>query len=268
MNPLRACATRLPVTIDIRPLVAELTAIAPECWSSHFNGEYHNGGWSGVALRANDAEGRDLYLDGVRRDELQDTAMLDRCPATRAVLTSLLCPVHGARLLRLAQGGVIREHCDPDLRFDDGEARLHIPLVSNPDVEFYVAGERVIMEPGECWFLDLSRPHRVSNRGTIGRVHLVVDVGVNAWLRDMIVRGDRPDRVPARPDGATEFARFREAVFADPALAAALRAHADHQGFVTQTLALGTTAGYRFSADDVIASMQEGKRRWISQWIV
>jgi hypothetical protein len=259
-------ATRLPVAIDVRPLADELTAIPPACWSAHFNRDYHNGGWSGVALRANGADGRDLYLDAVRRDALQDTAILDRCPAIAAVLGSLRCAVHGARLLRLEPGGVIREHCDPDLRFEDGEARLHVPIVSNPDVEFRVAGLRVIMEPGECWFLDLSQPHRVANRGTRPRVHLVVDVGVNAWLCDLIARGDRPHRVPARPDGASEFARFREAVFADPRLAALLRADADHRSFVARTVQQGAAAGYRFSAEDVAATMQEGKRRWISQW--
>lgn len=267
MTPDVPCAIQLPIAIDPGPLAAELAAIAPACWSSHFNRDYHNGGWSGVALRASDAEGRNLYLDAVRREALRDTDILERCPAMRALLRSLPCPLHGARLLRLAPGGVIREHCDPDLRFDDGEARLHIPIVSNPDVEFYVAGERVIMEPGECWFLDLSRPHRVSNNGTTPRVHLVVDVGVDAWLRDRIARGDRPSRTPVRPDGAAEFARFREAVVADPALAEALRAHSDHQSFVERTVQRGIAAGYRFSAEDVVATMQEGKRRWISQWM-
>lgn len=267
MNRPIPCAIRLPLAIDPRPLVAEVMAIPAARWSSHFNRDYHDGGWSGVALRANDADGRDLYLDAVRRETLRDTDILDRCPAMRAVLRSLQCPLHGVRLLRLSSGGVIREHCDPDLRFDDGEARLHIPIVTSPDVEFYVAGERVIMEPGECWFLDLSRPHRVSNKGTSPRVHLVVDVGVDAWLRDRIACGDRPGRVPVRPDGAAEFARFREAVFADPALAADLRAHSDHQSFVTRTVQRGAAAGYRFSAEDVIATMQEGKRRWISQWM-
>lgn len=186
----------------------------------------------------------------------------------QSTLARFACPIHGARLLRLAEGGVIEEHCDPDLRFEDGEARLHVPILTNADVEFYVAGTRVVMEPGECWFLDLARPHRVINRGQTPRVHLVVDVGVDDWLRDLIARGDYPLRVSARRDGATEFGAFRAAVFADPAFAEMLRACVDREELAARAVELGVTRGYRFSTADVHAAMHEGRRRWISQWIV
>jgi len=42
------------------------------------------------------------------------------------------------------------------------------------------------MAPGECWYLRLSDPHSVANRGTTDRVHLVVDAVVNDALRRMI----------------------------------------------------------------------------------
>jgi hypothetical protein len=261
-------AVRLPFVVDVRPLIEESVAIASESWSSHFNRSYHNGGWSGVALRSTGGDERALYLDMTHRATFCDTPLLARSPAMKATLARLACPIHGARLLRLAAGGVIEEHCDPDLRFEDGEARLHIPLLTNPDVEFYVAGARVIMEPGECWFLDLARPHRVTNRGATARVHLVVDVGINDWLRELIARGDAPLRVPVRSDGASEFANFREAVFTDCALAEKLRACVNREELAACAIELGTVAGYRFSAADVHAAMHEGRRRWISQWIV
>ena len=52
-------------------------------------------------------------------------------------------------------------------------------------MEFYVDDRRVIMEAGECWYLDLSRPHRVHNRGTTDRIHLV-DVDDYQAMRDAL----------------------------------------------------------------------------------
>ncbi|MGE5170206.1 MAG: aspartyl/asparaginyl beta-hydroxylase domain-containing protein [Rudaea sp.] len=261
-------AVRLPFVVELRPLLHELALIPSESWSSHFNRGYHNGGWSGVALRSSGIDERDLYLDTSRRDGLRDMPLLLRSPALKAAVDRFACPMHAARLLRLVEGGVIEEHCDPDLRFEDGEARLHVPLLTNPDVEFYIAARRVVMEPGECWFLDLALPHRVTNRGRTPRVHLVVDVGVNDWLRELMARGDHPLRVPARRDGATEFSGFREAVLADRALAEKLRACVDREALAARAVELGAAVGYRFSAADVHAAMHEGRRRWISQWIV
>jgi hypothetical protein len=38
------------------------------------------------------------------------------------------------------------------------------------------------MKPGEAWYLRLSDPHAVANRGSSDRVHLVLDLVVNDWL--------------------------------------------------------------------------------------
>ena len=46
-------------------------------------------------------------------------------------------------LLRQAPGGEIKLHRDAGLAYSDGVFRLHVPIVSNPDVEFVVAGQRV-----------------------------------------------------------------------------------------------------------------------------
>jgi hypothetical protein len=49
-------------------------------------------------------------------------------------------------------------------------------------VAFYLNGSRVIMTAGSCWYLRLSDPHQVANRGKTERVHLVIDLKVNGWL--------------------------------------------------------------------------------------
>lgn len=266
MNPPRL--RRLPLSFDVDPLLREVQSIPPQAWTSHFNADYHNGGWTGVTLRGSRGDAGRLYLDIHSREPASDTPLLAQCPGLAAVLAAFDCPLQGARLLRLGPGGVIELHRDHDLQFEEGQARLHIPLATNPRVAFYVDGEQVIMAPGECWYLDLSRPHRVSNLGATDRIHLVIDAEVNAWLRNLVETGDVPQRIASSPNGMSEFDRFREQVFADFALASQLRALTDVEEFVERTVALGTSAGCRFDAADVRAAIHDGRHRWIAQWIV
>jgi hypothetical protein len=259
---------RLPLAFDAAALLAEVAALAGDAWVAHFNAGYHNGGWSGVALRAAHGDSGRLFVDAAATEDVQDTALLAVCPGLRAALTSFACPLRAARLLRLAPGGTIDLHHDPDLRFDAGEARLHIALATNDAVEFYVDGERVIMAPGECWYLDLSQPHRVANRGTTDRIHLVVDAIVNDWLVAQIAAGDVPHRVGRGPNGASEFERFRQIVFEQPALADRLRAATEAGAFVALSVELGGIAGCDFVPADVTAAMAQGRHRWIAQWVL
>ena len=68
--------------------------------------------------------------------------------------------------------------------------RLHIPVITNPDVEFLLNGTSVVMNEGECWYLRLSDPHSVANRGRTARVHLVIDATVNPWLKDIFTEAE------------------------------------------------------------------------------
>jgi hypothetical protein len=88
--------------------------------------------------------------------------------------------------MKLAPGSVIKEHTDLDLAAEDGKARIHIPITSNPDVVFKVNGMPVPMGLGETWYLRLSDPHTVTNRGASDRVHLVIDACMNDWLTDQM----------------------------------------------------------------------------------
>ena len=264
---------RLPIAFDASALLAEATAFAAADWSAHFNAAYHNGGWSGITLRGVTDDPKRLYVGPSPSNDAAtqtgvDTPALAACPRIAAALDAFRCPVRAVRLLRLAPGGVIDEHRDPDLSFADGAARVHIPLATGAAVEFYVDNERVVMAPGECWYLDLSLPHRVHNRGSAARIHVVLDLGVNDWLRAQIAAGDCPARTTAAPSGAEEFARFRERVFADAGLAARLRAPTRDDDFVAATVAEGAAAGCAFDGTDVRAAMAAAQRAWISQWLV
>jgi len=94
--------------------------------------------------------------------------------------------VHRIRLMKLKPGGgELERHTDqvdPDLGATPGKlARFHFPLVTNPGVEFTSwdfdgKATTVNMKEGECWYLDIRKPHRAINNGTEDRIHLVVDI--------------------------------------------------------------------------------------------
>jgi len=259
---------RLPLAFEAAPLLEEARAIGANGWVAHFNAGYHDGGWQGAALRSVGGDAATLHPDPVKTEAVRDTELLARCPHTAAALARLECPLRAVRLLRLAAGGVIREHRDDDLRFEDGEARLHVPLATNPEVEFYVDGERVVMEAGECWYLDLSRPHRVQNRGSADRIHLVIDCRVNEWLAAQIAAAAPVERAARSASGAECFAAFRELVLGDEALQAQLRAVAEPAAFAAKAVLLGSAHGLRFGEEDVRAAMTRGRQAWHSQWVL
>jgi mannose-6-phosphate isomerase-like protein (cupin superfamily) len=186
---------RLEAEFDPVRLKADLNRVLQEDYVPHFNTAYYSGDWSVVPLRSVGGKARQIYPDPTAKDGFSDTLLLDNCPYIREVLGFFQCPQQAVRLMRLKPGSVIKEHRDLALAFDDGEVRFHIPVRTNPDVDFMLAGQRVVMKEGECWYLDFTQPHSVANRGTEDRVHLVVDCVVNDWLRELMLATSAATRV-------------------------------------------------------------------------
>lgn len=174
---------RLPLNFDPRPLQADLDDLAPADWIPHFNTRYYEGEWSAAALRSVGGRAGQIYPDPTAQGSFAATPLLDRCPHMRAVIETFACPLQSVRLLRLDAGSVIREHKDLNLGYEDGEIRIHIPVRTNPAVEFYLNGQLLSLHEGESWYLNFNLPHRVRNGGAEARVHLVLDCVVDDWLR-------------------------------------------------------------------------------------
>lgn len=88
------------------------------------------------------------------------------------------------RFMKLAPGGHIRRHTDSFL--SGNTVRVHIPIRTNPDARLHIDGERCDWEQGELWFGDFSKPHWGSNESQLDRIHLVMDVELNAGLLDLL----------------------------------------------------------------------------------
>lgn len=175
---------KVPVIIPFTAMQQELE-YAVLHWNDHFNKMNYQGNWTVVPLRS--VEGSDTIIPGLtENDVFSDHPNMKLFPSVKSLLDTLQCPVRAVRLLNLSAGAVIRPHRDNELSFEHGEARLHIPLITNPEVEFYVHDQRVIMQPGECWYINANLRHHVTNRGKTDRIHLVIDCKVNDWLQELI----------------------------------------------------------------------------------
>lgn len=254
-------AARLPLDFDPAGLQADLAMLSSGEWIAHFNTGFYQGDWSGAALRAVAGSANPMYDDPTRND-FADTQLLQQCSHLRAVVEAFHCPLRSVRLLRLAAGSVIREHQDYDLGYDAGEVRLHVPVITNPGVEFYLDGRRIIMREGECWYLDLHLPHRVQNRGSTERVHLVIDCQLNDWLRDLIASG-RPEAGQESP-----MEKFRREVFTQPALQQTLLQETDKNAFLALTLRLARENGHDLLESDVEAAFDAARKSWLERSIL
>ncbi len=175
---------RLPFAFDAARLVADLDRLSQGDWIGHFVRQNYEGVWDVLPLRGKAGATHPvmmIYPDPTAT-EFEDGPLLGETPYFREVLTVFHSPLRTVRLMRLTPGSVIKEHNDHDLSAELGMARIHVPITTNPEVEFMVNRVPVVMAPGEAWYLRLSDNHSVANRGTTDRVHLVIDAFVDDWL--------------------------------------------------------------------------------------
>lgn len=79
-----------------------------------------------------------------------------------------------AVLARLPPGCVIDAHVDRHPSFSVGH-RIHVPLVTNPRVQFIVGTEDIHPQPGQAFELNNAVPHSVRNDGDAARIHFIFD---------------------------------------------------------------------------------------------
>lgn len=131
--------------------------------------------------------------------EMQDTLMMEKFPEVYKLLGSTFGPdieYHRIRLMKLRGGeGELTRHTDqvdPDQGLAIGKlARFHFPIVTNDKVKFTVwdienKPNTANMKVGECWVLDVRKPHAAINGGDKDRVHLVVDLVVTPEIIKML----------------------------------------------------------------------------------
>lgn len=218
-------AFKLFLQYDPASLTQDLQVALREEWGQHYNTRDFSGSWNSIALYS--ASGKTTDIFALPSDVFKETPLLQQCPYFKMLLDAMRFEKEAVRLLRLAPGSEIHPHRDKGLAYRYDCFRLHIPIITEAEVEFIVDGQPLLMAPGECWYADFDKPHAVYNKSTKERVHLVIDGKRNAWTDELFLRaGYNPEADAAQDayDAETE-QRIREELerMGTPAAKEALR---------------------------------------------
>jgi hypothetical protein len=171
---------RLPVRFDAERLRSEVEALPASAWSRHPQ-EYP--GNSAVRL---------ITVGGTQNDvvagAMQPTPALLASPYLQQVLASFSTVWSRSRLMRIEGGGSVPLHSDTNHHWFF-RVRVHIPVVTRPEVRFFCADQNVHMAAGEAWVFDNWREHRVENPTTDARVHLVADTAGTSEFWRLVTQG-------------------------------------------------------------------------------
>jgi len=168
---------QLPIRFDADRLAAEVNALPPAAWLPHPTGFVGN---EAVPLVSPGGLPNDDF-DG----PMAPTDSLRQCPYIMDLMVELGCVWGRSRLMALAAGADVPIHIDVHYHWRT-HRRLHIPVVTNPGVLFTVNNETVHMEAGDCWLFDSFSLHKVQNKGSERRIHLVLDTVGGQKLWDMV----------------------------------------------------------------------------------
>jgi uncharacterized protein (TIGR03032 family) len=172
------------VSFDADALAAELARIPESAWRPHPEGHAGNSALPLIAVQGNPLD------DGVA-GPMRPTPVLDALPRLRRVLAALRAPLGRTRLMRLDGNAEAKLHCDLNYYWQD-RYRVHVPIVTTPEVRFLCGDDAVHMAAGECWIFDTTRRHNVLNPQPTRRIHLVADTVGSAAFAALIARGRDP----------------------------------------------------------------------------
>ncbi len=171
---------KLPIRFDADVLAADVKALPASAWVPHATGFPGN---EAVRLVTPGGQPTDAFQGPMR-----PTENLARCPYIMQAMAELGGVWGRSRLMGLGIGAEVPEHVDSHYHWRT-HLRIHVPVITNPRVEFTCGDETVHMAGGECWVFDSFRWHEVHNRGPERRVHLVLDTVVTEPLWDLIEAG-------------------------------------------------------------------------------
>jgi len=175
---------RLPLRFDSARLQAEVAQFAEADWRRHPSGYRGNS-----AIRMISAEGAE---DDRTVGRMAPSAALARCPYIQQVLEHFGVVWSRSRLMRLAPGAVVPEHADINYHWFN-RVRIHIPVVTAPEVAFHCDDQTVHMASGEAWVFDNWRRHSVVDGSAITRVHLVADTTGSAAFWEGVLASQHAD---------------------------------------------------------------------------
>jgi hypothetical protein len=170
---------QLPLKFDAERMLREVETIDASAWQPHPQGYAGN---DALSLITPYGKNNSDELSGPMRP----TEYLKCCPYLSKVLETIGGVWGRTRLMRLSGQAEVKLHVDVHYYWRE-RMRVHVPIITQPEVRFYCGDQDINMAAGECWIFDTWRRHRVVNDNTHSRIHLVADtIGGEkfwSWLR-------------------------------------------------------------------------------------
>lgn len=187
---------KLPLTFDHKRLAEEISQFGEDEWRAHVSGFEGN---SSLVLVSTNGKENDAFSG-----PMVASPRLEKAPYIRQIMARFNSVIGRSRLMRLAPGASVTQHTDAHYFWRD-HLRIHIPIVTTPDVAFYCDTEEVHMAAGESWTFNNWLEHSVENRSDHARIHLVIDTVGSADLWKMIDgRDSEPQHVDFDPASIPE----------------------------------------------------------------
>jgi hypothetical protein len=120
---------------------------------------------------------------------MQITDKLRRSPYIKQVLASFDEVFGRSRLMGLGANCSVPEHRDVNYHWYS-RVRIHIPVITNPNVLFYCGDKHVQMAAGETWIFDSWKRHHVDNLSDENRVHLVIDTAGSSRFWQLVAASE------------------------------------------------------------------------------
>lgn len=174
---------QLPIKFDSVRLAEEVKRLDQSQWIAHHEG--FKGNFSVPLVSVNGEDNNDF------KGQMAETKTLKSCRYLRQVLGSFGEVIGRSRLMGLEAGSEVPLHSDINYHWYK-RVRIHIPIVTDPNVSFFCGDKQVHMQPGEAWVFDSWKYHKVCNNSDVFRVHLVIDLSGSSKFWDFVKSGFVP----------------------------------------------------------------------------
>ena len=187
---------RLPLKFSVEHLKQELSYFDDKPWMPHPNNLKGN---SAIPLISQNGGDNDDF-----HGAMKITQHLKKCKYIQQILSDFGEVFGRSRLMKLEGNCEVSAHTDTNYHWHN-RVRIHIPIITNPDVIFHCGADSVHMQAGECWIFDAWQQHRVINASDKTRVHLVVDTSGSSSFWNMVNSSEIPNIQTGPEDSLISF---------------------------------------------------------------
>jgi len=168
---------KLPLMFDVAQMQYEVNQFSIDDWQPHHEKFIGNSAIPLISVNG----GKNNTFKG----KMLPTQALKQSKYLLQVLASFNQVFGRSRLMLLEPKCEVPLHSDINYYWYN-RVRIHIPIITDPNVIFHCGDKHVHMKEGESWIFDSWKNHKVANNSEVTRIHLVIDTSGSADFWKMI----------------------------------------------------------------------------------